>query len=81
MTEESKHEHIKVPNVATDAIVLRPVAETDNKMHDILLITRKFDPFKGSLAYPGGFVDYNEDPQNACMRELREEAGASSSAP
>jgi 8-oxo-dGTP diphosphatase len=24
-------------------------------------------------AFPGGFVDYNEDPMDACIRELREE--------
>ena len=28
---------------------------------------------KGSLAFPGGFVDYNEDPDDACLRELKEE--------
>lgn len=43
--------------------------------HEILLITRGNDPFKGSLAYPGGFVDYNEDPLDACLRELEEECG------
>ena len=33
------------------------------------------DPFKGCLAFPGGFVDYNEDPEVACLRELEEECG------
>jgi 8-oxo-dGTP diphosphatase len=59
-----------VPNVATDAIVIRP---KDESHHDILLITRGRDPFKGHLAFPGGFVDYNEDPEVACIRELKEE--------
>jgi len=40
-----------------------------------LLITRGRDPFKGALAFPGGFVDYNEDPEVACLRELEEECG------
>jgi len=40
-----------------------------------LLITRGNDPHKGCLAYPGGFVDYNEDPLNCCVRELEEECG------
>ena len=43
--------------------------------HEILLITRLRDPFKGFLAFPGGFVDYNEDPEVACLRELDEECG------
>jgi ADP-ribose pyrophosphatase YjhB (NUDIX family) len=25
------------------------------------------------LALPGGFVDYNEDPKDSCLRELKEE--------
>jgi len=64
---------IKVPNVATDAIVIKPKGADSN--HDILLITRGNEPFKGMLAFPGGFVDYNEDPEKACVRELSEECG------
>jgi 8-oxo-dGTP diphosphatase len=37
------------------------------------MITRKNDPFKGHFAFPGGFVDYNEDPKDGCLRELEEE--------
>ena len=48
-----------MPSVATDAIVIRP---RQDLLHDILLITRKNNPFKGKLAFPGGFVEYNEDP-------------------
>ena len=59
----------KVPNLAVDAIVTKLV---DNRVK-ILLITRGRDPFKGCYAYPGGFVDYGEDPEDACIRELKEE--------
>ena len=38
-----------------------------------MLITRGRDPFKGHYAFPGGFVDYGEDPETACVRELKEE--------
>jgi 8-oxo-dGTP diphosphatase len=38
-----------------------------------LLITRGREPFKGHYAFPGGFVDYGEDPKLACLRELKEE--------
>jgi 8-oxo-dGTP diphosphatase len=63
----------QVPNVATDALVVRP--KKNSSGHEILLITRLHDPFKGALAFPGGFVDYNEDPEVACLRELDEECG------
>ena len=39
------------------------------------MITRGRDPFKGCYAFPGGFVDYGEDPEDACIRELQEECG------
>ena len=61
----------KIPSLTTDAIVLRK-HKTD-EYHDILLVTRGKDPFKGKLAFPGGFVNYNENPEHGCIRELKEE--------
>ena len=63
---------IQLPNIATDVIVVWPSGPS---MHQILLITRGKDPYKGALAFPGGFVEYNEDPDLACLRELEEECG------
>ncbi len=43
----------------------------------VLLINRGREPFKGLLAFPGGFVDIEnlESPDDAAKRELQEETG------
>ena len=61
----------KIPSLTTDAIVLRK--HKSDPYHDILLVTRGHDPFEGKLAFPGGFVNYGEDPIHGCIRELKEE--------
>lgn len=69
----------KTPSLTVDAIVTRA-----NKLatsHEILLITRGRDPFKGHYAFPGGFVDYGEDPCSAVTRELNEECNIKGSDP
>ena len=43
--------------------------------NEILLVKRKFDPKKGQWCLPGGFIELNETPEKACLRELKEETG------
>jgi 8-oxo-dGTP diphosphatase len=57
--------------VTVDAVVFRKTEVG----HELLLIKRKNDPFKGKWALPGGFVDEGEDLHVAATRELQEETG------
>jgi 8-oxo-dGTP diphosphatase len=59
------------PMVTVDAIVF---AFFGNKAK-LLLINRKNEPFKGKWAIPGGFVNMDEELEDAVARELEEEAG------
>ena len=61
------------PAVAVDAVALRE----GKSGVEALLIRRGGEPevWKGKWAFPGGFVDYGEDPEHAVLRELEEEAG------
>src|SRR5688500_11658503 len=64
----------KIPaiKVAVDAIVF---GYAKNDGVSVLLIQRKYEPFKGSWAIPGGFVLEEESLEVAVKRELVEETG------
>jgi 8-oxo-dGTP diphosphatase len=47
---------------------------TDNGFQ-ILLVTRKSEPYKGMWCLPGGFVEDDEELDAAAKRELHEETG------
>jgi 8-oxo-dGTP diphosphatase len=58
--------------LAVDAIVF---GYTKQDGVSVLLIQRKYEPFRNSWALPGGFVLENESLEEAVRRELSEETG------
>ncbi len=57
--------------VTVDAIVFG----LDEGVWQVLLVERAREPFKGTYAIPGGFVDMDETLEQAALRELEEETG------
>jgi 8-oxo-dGTP diphosphatase len=57
------------------ALTVDIVIATREARPRVLLIRRKNEPFAGSWAIPGGFVDENERLADAARRELVEETG------
>src|SRR6478735_3545011 len=58
-------------SVTCDLVVLSVRA---GALH-VLLVTRGGEPYAGRLALPGGFVEIDENLEDAAYRELGEEAG------
>ncbi len=61
------------PAVTVDTVVFG----LDDDSLKVLLIKRRFAPFAGSWALPGGFIEENEPLECAARRELAEETGLS----
>jgi 8-oxo-dGTP diphosphatase len=57
----------KSPKITVDGIII--------KDDEIILIKRKYEPYKNSWALPGGYVEYNEKTEDAIIREIFEETG------
>jgi len=60
-----------IMRVAVDAVVFT----IKNDQLKVLLIRRKYEPFKDKYAIPGGFVKEKEELEDAVKRELKEETG------
>lgn len=48
-----------------------------NSHDEILLVQRGVEPGKGKWGLPSGFIEVEETPEEACLRELQEETGLS----
>ncbi len=59
------------PALTTDCVIFG----FDENALKVLLIERKNEPFKGQWAFPGGFVNMDEDTETCAKRELFEETG------
>lgn len=59
--------------LTVDAVVFGYESKTETI--SVLLIKRKYEPFKGKWAIPGGFVLQEETLEEAVERELKEETG------
>ena len=46
-----------------------------NEKGEVLLVKRGHEPGKGKWALPSGFIEIDETPKKACLRELKEETG------
>ena len=57
------------PMVTVDAVVFT----FQNNRAKLLLVKRGNEPFKGKWAIPGGFIEIDEELEDAAARELQEE--------
>ena len=59
------------PAVTTDCVIFG----FDNDGLSVLLVQRGIEPYKGHWAFPGGFLNMEEDAETGALRELKEETG------
>jgi len=74
-TDEALVEVWQDPEVALTADVVL-FGERDGELY-VLMVTRRYDPFIGYRALPGGMVEADEETIDAAHRELGEETGIS----
>ena len=65
--ESCGHVHFQEPKVAAAVLICQD--------DQVLLVRRTMQPKRGMWTLPAGFVDANEDPAAAAVREVFEETG------
>ena len=60
------HKYYNNPHAACSVIFM-------NDKHEVLFSKRGREPQKGKYDFPGGFLNYDEDPYQAAVREVSEE--------
>lgn len=70
---------MRAPNAPGKLIAVVDAIVYDEKTRSILLIRRKYPPFQGMYALIGGHVDAGETPEDAIVREVKEESGIDAS--
>jgi len=72
MAEEGKYIYDwPRPMVTVDAVVF----SLSEGRTQVLLVNRGKEPYKGKWAVPGGFIEIDEELEDAVVRELKEETG------
>ena len=69
-----RHEHMAV---TTDCVIFT----FEERELKVLLVRRGGEPYKGSWAFPGGFLRMDENAEQGALRELLEETSLTPSSP
>ena len=65
---DNGHPYWNEPHASACVVIL-------NDEGKLLLARRGIEPRRGTYIFPGGFVEFGEDPYDAARREIREETG------
>ena len=71
-TTDAGHEAAETIRLTADVVLF---SHDETGQPYVLLIKRRWDPYAGHWALPGGHVDPGEDTEDAARRELAEETG------